>query len=154
MYLDKYKLIPLTAKKLVYSVHNEPDLLVKEMSMNEFKIHRKATYYVPCPAIINEIVKDDKLYMVMERIKGKTFYEMYGSNPNNVPQSVWNKAYNIISRLYYNDIHYVDVSPHNFIIDEKGNVFVIDFGDAYECKVNWFLKDFLDGEKIWNPDFE
>jgi RIO-like serine/threonine protein kinase len=106
------------------------------------------------PLKVKEIVKDDKLYMVMERIQGKTFYEMYGSNPNNVPPSVWKKAYNIISRLYYNDIHYVDVSPHNFMINEKGDVFVIDFGDAYECKVNWFLKDFLDGEKTWNPDFE
>jgi hypothetical protein len=38
------------------------------------------------------------------------------------------------------------------IFVKKSNI--IDFGHTYECKINWFLKDFLDGCKNWNPDFK
>ena len=70
-----------------------------------------------------------------------------------VPEKIWKEIYKIISKLYYHDIHYVDISPFNFMVDKNDKVYIIDFGDAYECKVNWFLKDFIDGEKSWNSDF-
>jgi hypothetical protein len=41
--------------------------------------------------------------------------------------------------------------------DTEGKIWIIDFGHAYYTdpskKVNWFLKEFLDGEFGWNPDF-
>jgi hypothetical protein len=39
------------------------------------------------------------------------------------------------------------------MVNKENKVFVIDFGDAKFVEVNWFLKDFMDGEKAWNPDF-
>jgi hypothetical protein len=45
---------------------------------------------------------------------------------------------------------------------ETKKVWIIDFGHAYysttpladdKKAINWFLREVLDGEKSWNPDF-
>lgn len=161
MYLPIYdkKLIQISDSKPIYIIENDPHILVKiadysDKIINEIKIQKKASNYVKCAKIINIIIENDKLYLLMEKIEGKTIYELFGTNPENIPNNIWKKIHKIISLLYYNNIHYIDISPYNFIVTEKDEIYIIDFGDAYECQVNWFLKDFLDGEKSWNPDFE
>ena len=89
----------------------------------------------------------------MEKIKGTTIFDYYGYDIKNIPSEIWNKIYNIIKTLYQNNIHYVDITPFNFIITDDEDIFVIDFGHAYYSPINWFLKDFLHGTKAWNPDY-
>ena len=105
------------------------DMLKIEQKLN---LHKDAYKYVKCPKI-HRIQHDTekKLFIVsMEYIEGKQIY-----------------------KLYYHDIHYVDISPYNFIMKENKDIYIIDFDDAYIQKTNWFLKDFLDGYNNWNPDF-
>lgn len=153
-YMNK-ELIKISDKKEIYVVYDEP-ILVKvgdHKLINEFHLQSEACKITNCPKVMSLIEADDKIYFLMEKIEGKTIYELYGDNPKNVPDDIFKQIQKIISQLYYQDIHYVDISPYNFIVSSNKKVYIIDFGDAYKSKVNWFLKDFLDGEKSWNPDF-
>ena len=164
IYLNKYNsnLIPLSQKKPIYYIENKPDIFVKTYTIdrftemfNESNIHMCANKYVACPKIIDCFLENDNGYILMERINGKSLAELYGNDPKNIPKNIWKEIHSIIYKLYYKDIHYVDITPYNFIIKNNTNkLFIIDFGDAYISKTNWFLKDFIDGENYWNSDFD
>lgn len=148
----------ISQKKPIYIIIDEPNILVKVSNSNKLHqekiLQEKAYKIVPCPKVISYFEHQNNCYFLMEKIEGKSIYELYGSEPKNVPGKIWKQIHKIISKLYYEDIHYIDISPFNFLVDKDEKVYIIDFGDAFECKMNWYLKDFLDGEKSWNPDFE
>ena len=164
IYLNKYNsnLIPLSQKKPIYYIENKPDIFVKRYTtdrfpemFNEFDIHLGAYKHVTCPKIIDCFTENNNGYILLERIDGKSLAELYGNDPKNIPKHIWKEIHSIIYKLYYKDIHYVDITPYNFIIENNTNkLFIIDFGDAYISNTNWFLKDFLDGENSWNSDFD
>ena len=161
LFLNRYKcfITPISENKKIYSRDDNPNILLKafpnaKAMNNEYSLHKKAMNFVPCPKILDRFVEKGISYFAMERIKGYSVADMYGSGP--IPKSIWKKIHTIVSKLYDEDIHYVDITPYNFMIEQSTNkIYVIDFGDAYECKVNWFLKDFLKGKNYtWNSDFE
>ena len=163
VFLKKYNcnLIRLSLAKPVYYCENNPNIIVKtfrkeqqESMNNEFKIHKLAEKLVPCPKIIDYYIEDEVGYYLMERINGESINDFYGDNPKDVPKEIWKQIHSIINKLYYNDIHYLDITSYNFIIEKNTEkIYIIDFGDAKVVKINWFLKDFIDGENSWNPDF-
>jgi RIO-like serine/threonine protein kinase len=79
---------------------------------------------------------------------------MYQNKSKDVPAKIFDRIRDILERLYNVGIEYSDISSYNFIIDDNNKMHVIDFGHAKEFKINWFLRDFLDGVNEWNPDFE
>ena len=106
----------------------------------------------------------DGLLMQMEEIKGSCLADIYTDDPKKVPDWIWAEIHRILSVLFECDgIEYIDITAYNFILEEGSDkVWIIDFGDAYYSKVgqtddkkpvNWFLREVLDGEKSWNPDF-
>jgi tRNA A-37 threonylcarbamoyl transferase component Bud32 len=125
---------------------------------NEYKIHQRAVELkIPCPKIIDFFEENEKYIFIMELLNGKSLADIYGEDPKKITKSYWKQIHQIIYNLYYNDIHYLDITPYNFILVKENNkdtIFIIDFGDAYTLKVNWFLKDFMDGLNEWNPDFK
>lgn len=155
----KCTLIPISSDKPIYVREDDPSIVVKVFSSADSMVHERdiqmrAHSIVNCPKVIDSFVENGKAYLVMEKINGDTLYDIYGESASSIPSHIWEKIQSMIGKLYYNDIHYIDVTPHNFIIDTHGKLLLIDFGQAYECKVNWYLKDLLDGEKSWNADFE
>lgn len=163
VFLKKYNcnLIPFSSKKPVYYREDNPNIIVKTFTKeqiksmdNEIKLHKMAEKLVACPKIIDHYIEDDIGYFLMERINGDSVYDCYGDDPNKVPGKVWAQIDSIIRKLFNNNIHYIDITSYNFIIEKNTEkIFIIDFGDAYECKINWFLMDFIEGEISWNPDF-
>jgi tRNA A-37 threonylcarbamoyl transferase component Bud32 len=125
---------------------------------NEHKIHQKAIELkIPCPKIIDFFVENGKYILIMELLNGKSLADIYGDDPKKIPSSYWKQIHQIIHNLYYNDIHYLDITSYNFMLVKENNkdkIFIIDFGDARNIKINWFLKDFMDGLNEWNPDFK
>jgi tRNA A-37 threonylcarbamoyl transferase component Bud32 len=121
--------------------------------MEEVNLQMKAFNFVPSPKIDKVEIVNQKVIITMDLIKGKTLYEIYGDDPKDIPDQYWKKIKSIITILYYNNIHYIDITPYNFIKFED-EIYVIDFGHAKEVKVNYFLKDFLFGCNEWNPDFK
>ena len=94
----------------------------------------------------------------MENLNEFCLAYKYGEEPKHISNEIWIQIFNIISILYEREgIEYIDITPYNFI-EKKGKVYIIDFGDASYVKkdkeINWFLKEFMDGTKEWNPDFK
>jgi len=103
---------------------------------------------------------DDTWLLEMDKVPGKSLYEIYGDEPSNIPNNVWTQIRHMVRQLYYKEgIVYVDITPFNFMMDEEENVLIIDFGDAYyeeEGQIrNWFHEQFLDDcINSWNSDFK
>lgn len=102
-------------------------------------------------------IDDNYSIFEMEAIKGRSVYDIYGDEPDDVPLEVWNQIRHIVRVLWEEEgIEYVDITSYNFMIDDNEKVWIIDFGDAYYSQTdnrNWFHEEFLDGINAWNPDF-
>jgi len=107
-----------------------------------------------------KILAENYLEVEMEFVDGVSLYDIYGDNANNIPEWIWQDIFHILTVLYECEgIEYVDITPFNFI-EAGGKIWIIDFGHAYytpqvagDPPANWFLRDFLDQEYGWNPDF-
>lgn len=156
-------------KKTVYFIQDDPNIIVKtfmcstkekkESMDNEIKIHRLAWLKanVPCPKLLDHFIEQDIGFYLMEKIDGQTVYAAHDeADLRNLPVPVRDSICNIVRNLFLNDIHYVDVQPHNFIIQRgTGTVYVIDFGHAKYVQVNYFLKQFILGNAVeWNEDMK
>lgn len=154
------ELIKLSDKKPIYIIKNKPSILVKiiddspEKIENELDLQKRASKLNIAPKIIDNYYHDHKMYVLMERINGVTIADMYGEEKKDIPKKIWNEIHDIIEKLYYVGIQYVDITPYNFMIDSNEKIKVIDFGHASQIKINWFLRDFLDGLNDFNPDFK
>ena len=92
----------------------------------------------------------------MDAVGGLCLADQYSDDPKKIPKRIWQEIHRILSILFEREgIEYIDITSYNFIEDTEGKIWIIDFGHAYYTKgeVNWFLKEFLDGEFGWNPDF-
>ena len=95
----------------------------------------------------------------MDTVSGLCLADNYSDDPKKIPKRVWQEIHRILSILFEREgIEYIDITSYNFMEDTEGKIWIIDFGHAYytgqgEKKVNWFLKEFLDGDFGWNPDF-
>ena len=110
--------------------------------------------------ISKTLVSNDNWRLEMDKVSGKSLYELFGDEARDIPKNVWNQIRHIVRELYYKEgIVYVDITPYNFMMDENDDVFIIDFGDAYyeeEGQIrNWFHEQFIDDcTNMWNPDFK
>lgn len=101
--------------------------------------------------------------VTMEAVKGMCLADLYTDDPAKVPDRIWHEVERILAILFEREgIEYVDITSYNFMEDDDGKVWIIDFGDAYYTTkekgapaANWFLRSVLNGEsgKAWNPDF-
>ena len=89
------------------------------------------------------LTSNDQWMFEMEQVSGKSLYEIYGDEPSDIPNIVWNQIRHIVNELYDKEgIVYVDITPYNFMMDDDEKVYIIDFGDAYYEQPgqtrNWF----------------
>jgi serine/threonine protein kinase len=159
------ELISLSKRKLIYSVKDKPDLFVKIIELNndintqisvlnEIKFQKIASKYNISPKILDYYEKENVMYIIMEKVIGKPIYDIYGEIAEDVPDEIFAKIHDKLTQLLFLGIEYSDISPYNFMIEkDTENIKIIDFGHAKEVKLNWFLKDFVNGEYGWNPDF-
>lgn len=100
----------------------------------------------------------------MDAISGGCLADIYGDDPAAIPERVWERIGHMLTTLFeVEGIEYVDITAYNFMQDEDGKIWIIDFGDAFYTPKekegsgasNWFLQSILSGEsgKAWNPDF-
>ena len=99
----------------------------------------------------------------MDCVEGQCLADIYTDDPTMIPDAIWLKIEHMLAVLFEREgIEYVDITSYNFLEDTTGNIWIIDFGDAYytsntrgEPATNWFLRSVLAGDfgKAWNPDF-
>ncbi len=97
----------------------------------------------------------------MKKIKGMSIADIYGENPLDIPANIFENIRQILQILRENKIDYIDITGYNFIIDEIGKLYIIDFEHCIDRNIDtnindgksWFLNEFLSGNNDWNPDF-
>lgn len=109
------------------------------------------------------ILDADSNIINMDTVDGSTLAELYGDDPESIPDDVWEQIVYILITLFEQEgIEYIDITSYNFMMDSAGKVWIIDFGHAYYTNVkkgeeadNWFLQSVIKGEsgKAWNPDY-
>ena len=177
--MEEYKILPttkenlirLTPNKHIYYIEERPNIIVKIIPVKnlttlknvekEIKIQEKAysishenriSFFVP--EFYESFIYDEVSYILMERIEGQTLAELYGSEYDDIPEEIKEEIHHILKILFLNDIHYVDVTPYNFILSDY-KVYLVDFGHAQFQQVNYYLKEFLLNKiESWNTDFE
>eukprot|EP01031_Cornospumella_fuschlensis_P031498 gene31498-38067_t len=123
--------------KEIYILKSDPTVVIKTMEepitpaiQNEIDLQIEAAKLGVAPSLYKYYTHGGKVYIEMEKLEGMCLADMYGDTPEDIPDEVWDQVHDIIRRLYMIGIHYVDISPYNFIVDDKEKVKVIDFGHA------------------------
>jgi tRNA A-37 threonylcarbamoyl transferase component Bud32 len=135
--------MPVFVKKV------DPKIIKKEV-----ELQKCAWSYGFAPKVCK--TTEDTIYM--EDLEEMCIADKYGEHPASIPDRLWVSIRHILHTLYYEEgIEYIDITPYNFI-EKEDKLYIIDFGHADYAKktktMNWFLKEFLDGENGWNPDFK
>ena len=108
---------------------------------------------------VPEIYYYDKInkIMYMQKINSLCVADKYGEDINTIPINIINKIRSIIEILYYNYMEYPDITGYNFIEDNNGKIWIIDFGHASsrdpDKLTDPFIIQFINGLNKWNPDF-
>ena len=122
----------------------------------EIELQNIAAKYKFSPSILSAEKIRNKNRVEMEHIDAECLANVYGDDPSNIPKWIWNDIRKIVEILYTQEgIEYIDITGYNFI-EKDGRIYIIDFGDAKytDGNINWFLREFLDGENAWNPDYK
>lgn len=110
----------------------------------QFELHQDLTGIVPIPATIDFFQENGDSYLVMEFIKGISLYDYLKKINLNI--KCWIQVtihqklillnfllqiISIIEKLHQKGYVHRDIAPGNFLIDDKGNITVIDMELAY-----------------------
>lgn len=151
MYFNKYKMNEIYIKKNVCK--------------NEYKIYKllQKLRYTFIPKLIS--YDESKQELITEKINNLCVSDMYGENFTDVPSDITQKIRIIVKTLYEDGFNYVDITGYNFIEDNDGKVWIIDFEHCFckgsnkvmtniEKRYIKFIENFIYGNiKNWNPDF-
>ncbi len=155
---DKYYLfiLPVLQDTLVkvWKYTPENDILVRK----EAQIMDKVSKLGLTSKLTIGIFRDDFLYLVYQRTKGRTVKELYGKY---TPPLIFKSIKQILWMLYNAGIEYPEIVPENFVISDCNYLNVINFEMAKivdnndeNYKMNEFLHEFLFSElNYWNPHY-
>jgi RIO-like serine/threonine protein kinase len=138
----------------------------KGVSKNEYKLYKllQNLYSDFIPKLIHYDEKSEKL--MMEKINHLSVSDMHTEDFNNVPPESIKKIRNIVKILYEDGFNYPDITGYNFIEDNNGKVWIIDFEHCFckgsnkilsnlEKKQIQFIEDFVYNDICsWNPEFK
>jgi tRNA A-37 threonylcarbamoyl transferase component Bud32 len=141
------------------NLYTKPNVSYEEYKMQEY------TYNLN---IVNvpRVISYDKLRkkLTMEKIDGSNLSDFYGEDSFNISSELFHKVRKIIKKLYDNNIIYPDITGYNFIQDNEGNIWIIDFEhskfrfykDEHNNELEYkedFVDKFINGLNKWNPEF-
>lgn len=129
----------------------------QDVSIDEYNLCNlaKKAVKVPTPDIIHYDRNSETMKLVKLRIP--IIAEKYGDEDKHTPKETFKKIRKIVKKLWDCGICYPDITSYNFLEDEKGFVYIIDFGHAFVHvsteTPDQFVMQFLRGHNGWNPDF-
>lgn len=113
---------------------------------------------------IPEIIEynEDTKIMVMKKvgnyIGNNNLSDTYGENADDVPTEVFDQVIKIVRNLVLHNIEYPDLTGYNFIEDDDGKVWIIDFEHSSLMTTtlvnNIHIQNICNGYKKWNPEFK
>ncbi len=137
------------------NIFTKNNVTLGEYNMHNYVLHRltRAGHF-----LVPSIISYDRYSktMTMKCIKGMSVADFYGEDIAKVPEPVLQKIRNIIAKLWDYEIIYPDITGYNFIQDDNGLIWLIDFEHAYfffDGDGDPFVRAFIGGLNEWNPDF-
>jgi len=135
---------------------SESKIIKSNVSFHEYNMHN----YIYNLKILNvpKIISydKDKKELTMEKISGMNLSDFYGENIIDVPCNIIKEVQTIIKTLKFYNIIYPDITGYNFI-KSNNKIWIIDFEHSYFCfdsqNYDPFVDKFIQGTKLWNPDF-
>jgi serine/threonine protein kinase len=169
-------LMKASATKLVYTVKENPELLVKAIQRDaktttskiyrEIELQKRAAAHPPLvkrvPKVHNMIWKDSYMIVTMDKMPGMSLADYFGEGSDKIkttekatsPELIWGQIRVIVTVLRKIGILYFDITGYNFMFSDP-YVSVIDFGHAEDLDLNLLnkrvdaLNTFLQGENEW-----
>ena len=112
---------------------------------------------------IPEIIEynEDTKIMVMKKvgkyIGNNNLSDAYGENAADIPKEVFDQVVKIVRNLVLHHTEYPDLTGYNFIEDEDGKVWIIDFEHSSLMTTNQVknihIQNICNGYTEWNPEF-
>jgi tRNA A-37 threonylcarbamoyl transferase component Bud32 len=120
----------------------------------EAQLQKRAAEYGHSPAV--QRFNTDSI--TMEHLDEMCIADKYGEQIRMIPKWIREEIVEILWSLYNElGIHYVDVTPYNFV-EKDGRVWILDFGHARENVdvLDPYLERLFDTWKLsrWNPRFK
>ena len=110
---------------------------------------------VKIPEII-EYNEESKI-MVMKKVGNSNLSDNYGEDAMDVPDELFTQVVKIVRNLVLHNIEYPDLTGYNFVEDNEGKVWIIDFGHSSLMSTkqidNIHIQNICNGYKKWNPEF-
>jgi tRNA A-37 threonylcarbamoyl transferase component Bud32 len=141
------------------TLYRKPNVSYKEYKMQEY-VYNLNIVNVPRVILYDKL----KYELTMEKIKGSNLSDFYGEDSFNISSELFHKVRKIVKKLYDNNIIYPDITGYNFIQDNDGHIWIIDFehskfrfyknenDNELEYKED-FVDKFINGLNKWNPEF-
>ena len=144
-YSNVYKAINVNKKNIV-AIKFETDYISKKLIENEISLYielqkhkmgnicniKSYGFYNDRKYIVMDFLPQNLEEYINEKKKqGLTKLEMV---------ELFKKVYNIIKKLHAKDIVHRDIKPENFLVNEKGEVYIIDMGLSTEVNYNKTIK--------------
>jgi len=108
------------------------------------------------PEIIN--YNDDTRTMTMVRVGKNNLSHNYGENATDISDDIFDKVAVIVRKLVLHGIEFPDLTGYNFVEDDTGKIWIIDFEHAKftptQNITNIHIRTICNGTKRWNPDFK
>jgi RIO-like serine/threonine protein kinase len=151
-------------KASIHTHPNHPGDIIKVIPLSCMTADREAEFLKKASDCIDECPRFKEAvtdwtrgfkYIRMSKLNAMTLADFYGEEIEKIPDNVWERVKSIVRKLYMVGIEYVDVTPYNFMIDDDGEIYVIDFGHAYNVTRTSYTEKVLNekGFKGWNPQF-
>lgn len=143
---------------MIYYIANPGAFYIKQDVVDiEYFMHK----YVYSLGIVNmpEVVHycSATRTMVMRRITGDTLSNRYGEDATSVPDEAFYQVIQIVRSLVLGGIQYPDLTGYNFIEDDEGVVWIIDFEHSRlmlgKERVSDPMSTICNAQKVWNEDF-
>lgn len=100
---------------------------------------------------------EENKILVMKKVGTDNLSNIYGEEAIDVPDELFEQVAKIVCKLVLHGINYPDLTGYNFIEDNDGSIWIIDFEHATfitDELSNIHIKNICNGEKKWNPEFK
>lgn len=157
IFLDKEKNLIIKERiKKSYRIKEIDEKLIKRRTKSEAKILERLLNQINIPKIKG--IEGNKL--IIEYIPGKKISENLENLSLKEQKNIMKDLGNQVAKLHNEDIIHGDLTTSNFIINEKGKIYIIDFGLSFisskiEDKANdiYLLKQALKTKHSKNFEF-
>ena len=137
----------------------DPNVFVKKNVNHTEYFMQKYVYQLNIVNIPEIIEYDEKgKIMVMKKVDNNNLSDIYGENATDIPDEIFDQVVKILRTLTLHNIEYPDLTGYNFVEDNDGKVWIIDFGHSHLTTStlinNIHIQNICNGDKTWNPDFK